>query len=123
MMITMAAMLIMEVITDNVVDMIAMRHGMVPALGMMSMLPFVLLAGVARCADDGITRADVNRMLVDMVAMKMVHVTIVQIVVMIAMHDGLMSALRAVRMLMSLMDRMLLHNPPPIGGHSNNLLE
>ncbi len=122
-MITMAAMLIMKVATDNVVDMIAMRHGMVPTLGMMSMLPFVLLAGVARCARDGITRADVNRMLVDMVAMQMVHVTIVQIVVMIAMHDGVVSALRAVRMLMSLMDRMLLHNPPPIGGHSNSLLK
>ncbi|WP_447987145.1 hypothetical protein [Nitrospira sp. Nam74] len=119
----MAAMLIMKVATDNVVDMIAMRHGMVPTLGMMSMLPFVLLAGVARCARDGITRADVNRMLVDMVAMQMVHVTIVQIVVMIAMHDGVVSALRAVRMLMSLMDRMLLHNPPPIGGHSNSLLK
>jgi hypothetical protein len=53
-------------------------------------------------------------MLVHMVAMKMVHVAVVQIVGMIVMHDGLVSALGAVCMVMSLMDGMLIHDPPPL---------
>jgi hypothetical protein len=58
MMITMAAVLIMKVATDNIVDVIAMGNAMMPTLGMMPVCLFMPLAGVIRCAGGGITGAD-----------------------------------------------------------------
>lgn len=53
-------------------------------------------------------------MLVYMIAMKMVHMPVVQIVGMILVHDSLMSARWAVCVVMSLMDGMCIHDAPPI---------
>lgn len=53
-------------------------------------------------------------MLVHMIAMKMMHMAVVQVVGMILVHDSLMSARWAVCMVMGLMDGMWIHMAPPL---------
>lgn len=60
-------------------------------------------------------------MLVHMIAMKMMHMPVVQVVGMIFVHDSLMSARWAVCMVMSLMDGMWIHRRLRFG-HSSSVL-
>jgi hypothetical protein len=74
---------------DQVVDVICVRDGFVSAARSVHVLCLVAIAVVVRGATCGIGPALTERVLVDMVAMHMMEVTVVQIVdVAVVMHRG-----------------------------------
>lgn len=91
MIIAMARMHMVQAAIDQIIDMIAMRHRLVPAAGAVDMAAIVR-AGAAV----GVAGADADHMFINMVAMHMVQMAIVQIIDMAIMGDGGVPAARAV---------------------------
>lgn len=77
-----------QVIPDEIVDMIAMRHGLVTAGWTMLVLRIVTSAAVLRSAALGIFRVYPDDVLVDMVAMRMMQMPIMQVVDVTVMADS-----------------------------------
>jgi hypothetical protein len=88
----------MQVAVDQIVDVVAVRHRLVPAPGSMHVARLVTGAAVLRRAAVRIARRDLDHVLVSMIAMRMVQVTIVKIVDVIAVANGRMAAIGAVLM-------------------------
>lgn len=87
MIVAMVAVRMMQVTADQIVDMVAVRHGLVAAAWAVHMLPVVATAAVAGRATFGIGRADRDHMLVDAVAMRVVQMTILQVIDMAVVLD------------------------------------
>lgn len=104
---------VMKVITDQVVDMVTMRHCRMAAGCPMAVRLLVTGTGVRRRARGGIRRAHYNRMLVNVRAVHAVEMAVVQVVDVIIVLYSLVPATDAVRVTMS---RMLGtgHRPPPL---------
>lgn len=98
--IAMSVMRIVEVITHQVVDMIAMRYSLVAAAGSMQMSLLMLGAFVPRRAVLWVGNRYAYDVFIDMVVVMIVQVAVVQIIDVIVMHDACMTALRAMRMSM-----------------------
>jgi hypothetical protein len=96
--ITVIAMRMMEVAVDQIVDVIAVRHRFVSAVRPVNMARIMGAAMVARRTLIRIFRTDLKRVLVYMIAMRMMQVAIMQVIDMIAMFDGRVPAVRAVLM-------------------------
>ena len=92
----MIAMRMMKVPFDQVVHVIAMRNGFVSATRSMHMAPIVRAAAVLGCASVGIGRRHFNRVLVDVVAMHMVQMPIMQVINVSTVADGRMPAIGSV---------------------------
>lgn len=84
---------------DQIIDMIAVRHGLVPAIR-----PVHVITARGGGADIGIGGGNRNHMFIDMVAVDMVEMAVVQIIDMIIMADGGMAATGAVDMIVIIMD-------------------
>lgn len=84
---------------DQIIDMIAMRHSLVTAIG-----PMHMITPRRRGADIGIDGRNRNNMFIHMVAVDMVEMAVVQIINMVIMSDGGMAASGAVDMNMLGMD-------------------
>jgi hypothetical protein len=98
MILTIAAMGMMQVPVDQVIDVIAVRHCLVPATGSMSMALFMATAVVVRSCGRGISRVDGYHVLVYVSLMQIVHVSVVKIIrVPLVLNRG-MSASRAMLM-------------------------
>jgi len=90
MIIAMVAMGMVQVPIHQIVDVVAVRHRLVTATGAVLMPWLVPFAAVLRRAAIGILRRHFDRVLVDMVAVRMVQVPIVQKIDVVAMADGRM---------------------------------
>jgi hypothetical protein len=89
------AVLVMKVATDAVVDMIPVRNCLMTAARAVDMARVVTAAAVVRRAAVGVFARDVDYVLVDMTLVRVVEVTIVQIVDMAAVAYGWVAATRA----------------------------
>ena len=107
MIIAMVAMRIVEMPVDQVIDMLSMRDRFMAAVRAMHVLPSVSLAPVGRRAAFRIVPRDGEYVLIDMVIMRVMQVSVMQVTNVIIVHDARMAALRAVRMGMIFMLRQV----------------
>ena len=98
----MIAVRVMQSSVDKIIDVVAMGYRLVSTTGAMAVRGALRI----RRAAHGVRGADSNHMLVDMVAVHVMQVTVVQIIDMAVMTDGGMSAVLAV--LMGVVGMMLL---------------
>ena len=99
----MGAVRMVQMAFHEIVDMIAMGHRLVSATCSMDVSRLVAGTAVVRRADVRIGLRDLDRMLVDVVAMRVVQVPIVKIVDMVAMPQSDMAAPRTMRVCMAVM--------------------
>lgn len=92
----MSAVRMMQVPGDKVVDVIAVRDGLVSAARAVDMALGVTSAAVRRRARGRIGRADLEDALVDVAIVPVVEVAIVEVVDVVAMADGEVAAVSAV---------------------------
>jgi hypothetical protein len=88
----------MQVTVDQIIDMIAVRHRLVPAAGTVLVSRLVALAAMLRRAAVGIAGRDLYDVLIDVIAMGMVQVPVVKVVGVVAMPNGGVSAVGPVLM-------------------------
>jgi len=81
----MTAVRVMQVSVDQIVDVIAMRHRLVPTAGTVLVPSLMPGALVLRRAAIGILGGNLDHMLIDMIAMHVMQVTVVQVIDMVAM--------------------------------------
>jgi hypothetical protein len=103
MVITMAFMRVMEVAIDQIVDMLAMRHGFVAAVRPVCMPLLMACALMFRGATFWIGRADFYYMLINVTAVRVMQVPVMQVIDVPVVHDPGMAAVRAMRMSMIFM--------------------
>jgi hypothetical protein len=82
------AVRMMQVPVDEIVDVVAVRHRLVPAAGAVLVARLMPLAPVLGRAAVGVLGRDLDDVLVDVVAVRMVQVSVVQVVDVIAVADG-----------------------------------
>ncbi|HUB50198.1 MAG TPA: hypothetical protein VMB73_34945 [Acetobacteraceae bacterium] len=95
----MIAVRMVKMAVHEVIHVIAMRHGFMPATGAMHMSWLMSRAAVAWRAVVRICRAHFDHVLIDMIAMGMMKMAIMQIVHVVAMTNGGMTAAGAVLMI------------------------
>ena len=88
MIVAMIAVRVMQATLDEIINVIAMRHGGVAALWTMDMRGFVALVAVFRRAAVRVAVAHLDHMLSDAVAAWMMQMAVVKIVNMVAVLDG-----------------------------------
>jgi hypothetical protein len=94
--VTVALMGVMQVAGDEVVDVVAVRDGLVSAALAVDMLRLVRRAVVAGPAVVGVVAVDLELVLVHVVAMDMVEVAVVDVVGVTGVNDGRVPAVGAV---------------------------
>jgi hypothetical protein len=99
-----AVVLVVEMAGDEVVGVIAVGNGFVPAAGSVFVAGLVVLTGVTAGAVLGILRTHSDLVFINVVAVHIVHVPIVQKAFMPFMHDRGVATTFAVFMRMTLMD-------------------
>jgi hypothetical protein len=87
---------VMQVPIDQVVDMVAVRHRLVPASWTVHVPAVVPAAPVLRCASVRIGRRYLDGVLVNVILVQMVQMAVVEIVDVIAMANGSMPTRAAV---------------------------
>ncbi|MBX3304018.1 MAG: hypothetical protein KF693_17540 [Nitrospira sp.] len=97
----------------QIIDMVAVRHGFVAAAGSVAVTGIVAAAGVGRRAGSGVLTGDVESMLIDMVAMRVMQVSVVEIIRVAFMKNRPMAAAGGVPMGMLVMNRMVAHLMTP----------
>jgi hypothetical protein len=97
---------------DEVIDVIAVRHGLVPAAGAVNVTLLVGSAIVLRRTAVGILRSHIQDVLVDVVPVDVVQMPVVQIVHMTVVLNGRVAAVGAVLMDVILVRVALLHDEP-----------
>jgi hypothetical protein len=103
MIITMVVMRMMKVAIDQIVDMLAMRHGFMAAVRPMYMSLCMSCALMFRRTAFRIGRGYVYHMLIEMVAVRVMQMPVVQVIDMPVVHDTCVAAFRAMRMSMIFM--------------------
>jgi hypothetical protein len=98
MIVAVIAVRMMQVAVDQIVDMIAMRHRLMPAAGTMHMSRIVSGAAMIGRAHVGIDSRYFDHMLVDVIPVHMMKMPIVEIIDMIAMPYRRVSAIRTMLM-------------------------
>jgi len=94
------AVRMVQVPVHEVIDVVAVRDGLVAAAGAVLVIGVVPAAFVFRRALVGILAADVNHVLVDVVLVRMVQVPVMQVIDVAVMNDRGMPAARAVNVVM-----------------------
>jgi hypothetical protein len=97
---------VMEVVPHQVVGVGAVRHRLVPAARTVDVGGVMGAAGVGRGAFLGVGAADGDDVLVDVVAVAVVQVPVVEVVDVAAVPDGGMAAALPVNVGMALVDRV-----------------
>ena len=85
-----------QVPADEVVDVVAVRNLFVTAAGLMHVRDLMLAAGVLGRAVRRIGRADLQDMLVDVVAVRVMQMPVVQVVEVVAVLDRRVPAIGSV---------------------------
>ena len=83
---------VMEMAVYEVVDVVAMRNWLMSAVGAVDVSGLVALARMVGSAVRGVLDVDVEHMLVDVVAVRVMEMALVQVVDMIAVRDRGVSA-------------------------------
>jgi len=96
--VAMITMGMMKVAIDQVIDVVAVRYGLVPASRTVNVARIMAAAIVVGRTLIRVFRADFERVFVHMIAMRMVQMSIMQVIDMVAMPDGGMSAVGAMLM-------------------------
>ena len=109
--VAMGAVGVMQVPVDQVVDMVAVRHRLVTAARAMLVVLVVASADMVGRAGAGIVGAHLDRVLVNVIAVRVMQMAVVQVVEVIAVLDGGMAAGRAMLM------RMVAVNLVVVAGH------
>ena len=81
---------------DEVIDVVAMRHGFVAAAGAVDVSGFVAAAVVVGRAGVRVGGADGDAVFIDVVAVRVVQVAVVQVINVAFVFDGGVAAVRAV---------------------------
>ncbi|MDQ0012178.1 hypothetical protein J2W23_000542 [Variovorax boronicumulans] len=92
MIIAMIPVWVMKVTVNQVVDVIAMRHGFVAAVGTMNMSCLMPLAAMVRRALIGIRDRYFKGVFVNVAVVHVVQMAVMQIVDMVTMRDGRVAA-------------------------------
>ena len=100
MVVAMVAVRVVQVAVDQVVDVVTVRDGFVAATGAMDVAGLVAAAFVLGRAAVGVGGRDRDHVLVDVVAMRMVQVAVVQVIDMTVMADGRVAAAGAMGVVM-----------------------
>ncbi len=98
MIVAVASMGMVQMPLHQIVHMIPMCHRLMPTARTMHMILGMSAATMIRCAAIGIAHIDLQAMFIDMIAMHVVQMTIVQVVDMAIVLDRRMSAARAMLM-------------------------
>jgi hypothetical protein len=101
--IAMVAVLVMKAPCNQIVDMVTMRHGFMAAVRAVDMAMIVANLVLDRTAAIGVVTIHFDDMFIDVIAMGMMEVSIMQVVDMVAMLDGHMAAAGAVFMVVVIM--------------------
>lgn len=102
-------MRVMQVAVDEVVDVVTVRNGLMAAARTVDVVAAVAGARMLRCADSRIGAANLERALVHMSLVEAVQVTVVQIVDVIAVAHGAVTAVGAVLVGVVVVDAMSRH--------------
>lgn len=102
----MVAVLMMQAALDEIVGVVAVRHRLMPAAGPMDMAGFVHFMPLMGNAAGRIALGHFNHMLLDAVSIWMMQMAVVQIVDVVAVLHGDVTAPRAVMMRMFGMGEM-----------------
>lgn len=94
--IAMVAVRMVQVSIHQIIDMVAMRYCVMTATGTVHMRGVVCTAFMIRCATVRIGARYLDHVLIDVIAMGVVQVPVVQIVDVAVMADGRMTATRTV---------------------------
>ena len=100
MVVAMVAVRVVQVAVDQVVDVVTVRDGFVAATGAMDVAGLVAAAFVLGRAAVRVGGRDGDHVLVDVVAMRMVQVAVVQVIDMAVMADGRVAAAGAMGVVM-----------------------
>ena len=90
--VAMVAMRMMQVAVDEVADVIAVRHGFMPAVRAMLVILCVSGTGMLRRAAVRVRGRNLDHVLIDVAVVHMVQVAVMQIVDMARVLDGRMTA-------------------------------
>ena len=91
-----AAVRVVQVTVDQVVDVVTVGHGLVAAAGAMHVVARVPATVVARSAGPGVGGVDLDLALVRVALVRAMHVAVVQVADVVAVLDGGVAALGAV---------------------------
>jgi hypothetical protein len=94
----MVAVRVMQVAVDEIINVVAMRYGLVPATGAMLVPGLMSLAPVLRRAAVRVLAGHLDHMLVDVIAMHVMQMSIVEIIDVVAVPDCGVAASRPVLM-------------------------
>ena len=111
----MIAVRMMQMALDKIVGVLAMRHGWMAAVRAVNVPGLVALVPVRRRALVRVSGADLDHVLIDAVPARAVQVPVMEIVDMVSVLDGDVSAAR------SMMVRMFLSAQVVVGGHQSFL--
>jgi hypothetical protein len=103
---------VMQMPTDDVVDVALVRDGLVPAAGAVLVVATVRPTRVARSAHARVAGRDAELVLVHVVAVHVVHVTVVQVVLVPVVLHALVPATGAVRVRVILVGLAGVHARP-----------
>lgn len=92
MVVAVPGMRVMQVTADEIIDMVAVRHCLVPATRSMRVRIGMCAAGVSRRAGSRIPAVDGDDMFVVMAVVRRMQMTIMQIIDMVAVTDGSVTA-------------------------------
>ena len=100
MIVTVIAVRMMQVTVDQIVDVVAMRHGLMTAAGSMHVPLVVAAAVVGGRACLGILLRHLDHVLIHVTRMRMMKMSIVEVVHVVAMLHSFVAASRPVLVLM-----------------------
>lgn len=101
--VAMVAVFVMQMVPDQVIRVVAVRHRLVAAARTVAMGRVMLSAAMTRRAGIGVGLADLQHVLVHVVAVQEVQVTVVQVADVVAMPDRGVAALGRVQVVMLFM--------------------
>ncbi len=104
MIVAVAIVRVVEMAIDQIVGVIAMRHGGMAAAGTVDVTGGVAGAAMVRRALGRVGRVDRDRVLVDVIAVEVVQVAVVQVVDVASVLDRDVAAAGAVHMIVSRVD-------------------
>jgi hypothetical protein len=102
---------VMEVSADEVIDVVAVRYALVPAIRAVRVRRLVRAAGVRRRAAREVLTALGDQVLVDVVAVDVMQVSVVQVIDVPLVLDGRMAAARAVLVRVAFVGPVIVHGP------------
>ena len=93
----------MQVAIDQIVDVITVGHGFMTALSAMLVTSFMTFAGMLRCAGSRVSATIGDTMTIYVIAVHVMHMTIMQIIYVTIMLDGFMTTICTMLMIVCFM--------------------